>query len=300
MSKIVLTVSMLPLLLLFGSRDGASSNALDVAKPSPARQGETGTLQKMIVASGSVTMHIDLNRINGISSTTGELVTLHFDVAPNSFFPLLVLNNVLRGAEPGSMGLVPQNNVALPAVLTASLKRLTIAKAHSGEGFDMAVRDAMSGFVFFTIEGNLYNYDASAQFLSIQGGRLLISKEFATALGRRADAGVAVGKISVGAAMQPIQITQLANGRPTSAVMPPMQHAVGPHTPALVQGPDVIVGDIEDINQLDQQVVGTQVGLAIGTDSCNNGDQPVDWFALPSNDHPVVPQNLYRMSGGRK
>src|SRR5262249_16857190 len=42
----------------------------------------------------------------------------------------------------------------------------------------------------------------------------------------------------------------------------------------------------------------TQVGLAIGTDSCNNGDQPVDWFALPSNDHPVVPQNLYRMSGG--
>ena len=44
--------------------------------------------------------------------------------------------------------------------------------------------------------------------------------------------------------------------------------------------------------------VGTQVGLAIGTDSCNNGDQPVDWFALPSNDHPVVPQNLYRMSGG--
>jgi hypothetical protein len=44
--------------------------------------------------------------------------------------------------------------------------------------------------------------------------------------------------------------------------------------------------------------VGTQVGLAIGTDSCNNGDQPVDWFALPQTDHPLVPQNLYRMSGG--
>ena len=42
----------------------------------------------------------------------------------------------------------------------------------------------------------------------------------------------------------------------------------------------------------------TQVGLAIGTDSCNNGDEPVDWFALPDTDHPVVPQNLYRMSGG--
>jgi len=42
---------------------------------------------------------------------------------------------------------------------------------------------------------------------------------------------------------------------------------------------------------------GTQVGLAVGTDSCNNGDQPLDWFSLPDNDHPVVPQNLYRMSG---
>ena len=24
----------------------------------------------------------------------------------------------------------------------------------------------------------------------------------------------------------------------------------------------------------------------------------MDWFALPNNDHPFVPQNLYRMSGG--
>jgi len=40
------------------------------------------------------------------------------------------------------------------------------------------------------------------------------------------------------------------------------------------------------------------VGLGIATTSCNNGNQPVDWFALPNSDHPVVPQNLYRMSGG--
>src|SRR5436190_166453 len=69
----------------------------------PARrgldEGGSGTLQKMIVASGSVTMDIDLNRINGISYTTGKLETLHFGVAPNSFFPVLVFNNVFRGAE---------------------------------------------------------------------------------------------------------------------------------------------------------------------------------------------------------
>ena len=79
-------------------------------------------------------------------------------------------------------------------------------------------------------------------------------------------------------------------------VMPPMQHAVGPGVPNLVPGPDVIIGDIEDVDQMGSNA--TQVGLAIGTDSCNNGDQPVDWFALPDTDHPVVPQNLYRMSGG--
>ena len=61
-------------------------------------------------------------------------------------------------------------------------------------------------------------------------------------------------------------------------------------------GPDVIVGDIEDVDHMGSNA--TQVGLAIGTDSCNNGDQPIDWFALPQTDHPVVPQNLYRMSGG--
>jgi hypothetical protein len=47
------------------------------------------------------------------------------------------------------MGLMPQNNVALPAALTASLKRLAVEKLGSGEPFDMAVRDAMSGFVLF-------------------------------------------------------------------------------------------------------------------------------------------------------
>jgi hypothetical protein len=43
---------------------------------------------------------------------------------------------------------------------------------------------------------------------------------------------------------------------------------------------------------------GNFVGLGVGTTSCNNGTQPVNWFQLPNTDHPVIPQNLYRMSGG--
>ena len=62
-------------------------------------------------------------------------------------------------------------------------------------------------------------------------------------------------------------------------------------------GPDVIVGDLSGLAQFGG-TSGTQVGLAVGTDSCNAGVVPLNWFALPTNDHPVIPQNLYRMSGG--
>ena len=185
----------------------------------------------------------------------------------------------------------------LPAALRSSLKRLAVEKLPSGQGFDLAVRDSNTGFTFFNIEGHQYNYDAAARSFTITGGRLLISKQFASTLGIPSEAGSLAGTISIGAAMQPIQIDHIVRGETKSMVMPPMQHAVGPGVPNLVPGPDVIVGDVEDVAQFDAPV-GTQVGLAIGTDSCNNGDQPINWFALPNNDHPVVPQNLYRMSGG--
>ena len=302
MSKICLTGFALLSVLFFVN---ASGN--DASQPKQnASEALTGTLQKMIVENASVTMQLDLNGLNGSSSLVARPVMLHFAAAPNSFFPVLVFNNLLRGLQPGSMALALQNSSSagvnapgysnLPAALRSSLKRLAVEKLPSGQGFDLAVRDSNTGFTFFNIEGHQYNYDATAQSLSITGGRLLISKQFASTLGIPSEAGSLAGTISIGAAMQPIQIDQIVRGETKSMVMPPMQHAVGPGVPNLVPGPDVIVGDIEDVDQ--QGSNATQVGLAIGTDSCNNGDQPIDWFQLPDNDHPLVPQNLYRMSGG--
>ena len=303
MSKITLTGFALLSVLFFAN---ASGNNASQPKQN-ASEALTGTLQKMIVENASVTMQLDMNGLNGSSSLVARPVTLHFAAAPNSFFPVLVFNDLLRGLQPGSMALALQNSSSagenaagysnLPAALRSSLKRLTVEKLPSGQGFDLAVRDSSTGFTFFNIEGHQYNYDAAAQSLSITGGRLLISKQFASTLGIPLEAGSLAGSISIGTTMQPIQIDQLVRGETKSMVMPPMQHAVVPGAPDLVPGPDVIVGDVEDVAQFDP-AVGTQVGLAIGTDSCNNGDQPVDWFALPQTDHPVVPQNLYRMSGG--
>src|SRR6266404_1200495 len=178
----------------------------------------TGTLQKMIVESGNVTLDVDLNGLNGSSSLVARPVTLHFAAAADSFLPILVLNDLLRAAETGSMTLIPQNTAGaevndrgystLPTALRASLGQLAIQKMDWDAPVDLVVRDSKSGLVFFNVEGHQYDYDANAQLLSITGGRLLISKEFASALGRLADVSAAVGRISIGAAMQPLDIDQ--------------------------------------------------------------------------------------------
>ena len=299
MSKITLTGFSLLLLLFLGNTSGNYA-AQSKQKISDA---QTGTLQRMIVQSGSVTMQLDLNRMNGIRSVAGKPTTLHFVAAANSFFSVLVFNDQLRGPEPSSIALVPAAGVNapgynLPVTLGASLKQLVIEKLSSDQSFDLAVRDAKTGFTFFNIEGHQYDYDATGQLLSITGGKLLISKEFADALGRSAEVSAAVGRISIGAAMQPIEIDQLVNGEPKSMAMPALQHGVSSETPALVPGPDVIVGDLPSMAQFGNDTVNHLVGLGVGTTSCNNGDQPFNWFQLPNTDHPVIPQNLYRMSGG--
>ncbi len=284
------------LVLLFGLSRVDSRNP--DTKNNHNGYAESGTIQKMIVENASVTMQLDLNGLNGSNSLVARPVTLQFSVAANSFFPILVFNDLLRAVKPGSMALIPQNVPALPVRLGASVKQLVVEKLPSNQSFGLAVRDSKTGFTFFDVAGGDYDYNANARSLGIADGRLLISKEFANALGRPSDAGSVVGKISVGAAMQPIEIKQLVNGKSTSVVVPPLSQRAGPGAPALVAGPDIIVGDLPDMVQVDPVVVGSQVGLGIATTSCNNGDQPVNFLALPNTDHPVVPQNLYRMSGG--
>jgi hypothetical protein len=298
MSKKLFAYLTLPLLLLFCN---SSQNSL--AQPKAKGLGaQAGTLEKMIVASGSIVMNVDLNRLNGVNSATAKLETLRFAVAADSFFTALVFNDVLRGPERGSIALIPQNSATLPAALSASLNQLVVEKLPSGEAFDLAVRNGKTGFAFFNIEGHQYDYDANAQLLSIKDGSLLISQEFAQALGRPSGTGSVVGKISIGTSMQPVEIATIVNGTLQSVTMPSLQRApsVGEQaaqpSAGTIKGPDVIVGDLPSVEQGGSS--GTFVGLGVGTTSCNAGQEPLHWFSLPNNDHPVIPQNLYRMSGG--
>src|SRR2546423_2533095 len=291
MSKLTLIGLMLPLSLLFASSDANSK----ISAAQKQTTGQSGTLQKMIVEHGGVTLDLDVDRLSADGSLAAKVVQQRFAVAANSFFSILVFNDVLRGSEQGSIALVPQYSTVLPSPLMASINQLALEKLQASEQFDLAVRDTKNGFTFFNIDRNQYDYDAKGQLLSIQGGRLLISEEFDDALGRPTDADLAVGKISISATVRPIEVTQLVNGEVKSVVMPPLRGVAG-ERPTAAMGPDVIVGDMPDMEQFGS--AGTQVGLAVATTSCNNGTQPLHWFASPDNDHPVIPQNFYRMSGG--
>src|SRR5437763_10501812 len=209
MLKTILTVLVLPFVLLFGQPGTAWSKS----RKNSDSQGFSGTLQRMIVENGTVTMDLDVDRLSADGSLAAKVQQLRFSVAANSFFSILVFNDLLRGPEQGSMALIPQYSAVLPPVLSASFNQLAVEKLASGERSDLAVRDAKTGFTFFNTEGHQYDYDATGQLLSIQGGRLLMSNEFASALGRPSAAGSVVGKISIGAAMRPIEIKQLVNGQ---------------------------------------------------------------------------------------
>ena len=220
LSKIILPC--FTLLLLLSLVNNSRNYAAEMKGPEAAHtEAESGTLQKMIVENGSVTMEIDVNRLNGITSPVGIGVSsanqLHFTVAANSLFSILVFNDLLRGPEAGSIALITRSRApALPEVLSLSLNQLVIEKLPSDAAFDLAVRDGKTGFTFFNIEGHEYQYDADSRSLTISGGKLLLSKAFATALRRQSDAGAFVGKISLGAAMQPIEVQTIVNGETKS------------------------------------------------------------------------------------
>ena len=262
----------LPLLLLFWN--GAEISQAQSKKNNA--NAPSGTLQKMIVANGVVT--INLQR----PGAGKELNIARFNVAPDSFFTLLVFNDQLRGPMPSAMALTAQNAAELPAVLKNSANQLMIEKTASSESSDLVIRDSKSGSVLYNVEGHQYNYDAGKHLLTITGGRLL------TKAGERA------GTISITATLLPVEIDKVLNGDVKSATLPAMnQPSVG-----TVPGPDVIVGDLIGLDQEQSGSVGGRVGLALGTDACNQGTIDVDWLALPNNDHPFIPQNLYRMVGG--
>ncbi|HMJ05582.1 MAG TPA: hypothetical protein VK474_04940, partial [Chthoniobacterales bacterium] len=282
----------LPLLLLLNSSAGNSASS--------AEMNQTGTRARSIVDRGYVVMEFerDLFGESGMraQSEDSRRETVRFAVRADSFFTILLFNDVLRGPEPGSMNLLREKSGHLPLPLNASADQLILEKTAPGEPFELIVRDGKTGFVFFNIEGALFDYDTSSRLLTVNEGRLLLAPELAKNLGRPAEAGSVVGNVSMTLSMSPIEVTTFVNGAAQSSALPPRGTGSGSALEGAVPGPDIVVGDMSALQQFGSS--GGEVGLAIGTTSCNNGDQEVHFFQLPNPDHSVVSQNLYRMSGG--
>lgn len=289
MLKIIL-IALVPLLVFFSF--GSDSSKTEPAT-APGEGGATGTLEKMIVASGDVTLDLNLAKLNGTSSRDkGGNSRIRFEAEKDSFFTAVSFNSELRAILPSAMTIIPRGSAKLPEKLRASYEQLVLENLPLGGPYELAIRDGKSGFTFFNIEGQEIEFAGAERSLSIKNGRILISEEFAAELGRPADAGAAVGSLSVKTTMKPIQVTEVVDGEVRSDSLP----ALSAPNAGSVPGPDVIVGDLSGLAEFGSS--GSRVGLAVATDSCNLGIEPLNWFANPANDHPVIPQNLYRMSGG--
>src|ERR1043165_6608862 len=139
MQRRIFTWFVLPLVILLSNSSRNSAASSSGKRP----EGETGTLEKMIVANGTVVMDLDLNRLNRseFDAKDATLDRLRFQVSLNSFFTVLVFNDLFRGPEQGSMGLVAENTATLPGPMQASLGQLALEKLPPEAPFDLAVRD---------------------------------------------------------------------------------------------------------------------------------------------------------------
>ncbi len=68
----------------------------------------------------------------------------------------------------------------------------------------------------------------------------------------------------------------------------------------VASGPDVIVGALPDISHYAPAVWQsvTYCAYAVGTTSCNIGNQQLLWQPNPATTHPVMPQNIFRVKNG--
>ena len=282
-------IALLPLLIFFSNGSDRS-----FSKSGQETNQDSGTIEKMIVAEGSVAMDLNLGRLNGSRGRESRPSSIEFEIERTSFFKTIVFNGEFRGMLPSTMDLAPRTEAMLPTRLQASYQDLVLESLPFGEHYELAIRDSKTGFTFFNVEGQEYDYNPETRTLKILLGRVLLSNEFAAEIERPSDAGALIGQISVTGTMRSIEITHVTAGDVTGEVLPA---GTGAPETGTVPGPDVVVGDLAGLAQFGASS-GTRVGLAIGTDSCNFGTVDLNWFANPSNDHPVIPQNLYRMSGG--
>lgn len=80
------------------------SNSLEAEShnyPTTENGEDSGVLEKIIAATESIALHLDVNALSGSNSLVRRSVTLDFAAAPDFFLPILVFNGSSRALGPG-------------------------------------------------------------------------------------------------------------------------------------------------------------------------------------------------------
>jgi cysteine-rich repeat protein len=301
------------LLAVFGVVVGlaGSADAQEVTQSRAAAERSAGELftiteEEFVVGGGAVELLFDDGALARLGlkadrvDAGNEVAEARFDIdtdTPDTRYEVLSANGEL-GALPGGSILARGKQVNLSARAGRVVGFDTLYVVHHAFGSpdgDWVMRSgADGGEQLFEMTTTSLSFDYGQQEVVFEG-RVAVSGPMAERLGTSKYAGRVVGRFTV---TLELRLSRTTVTGPDKLVESVTLHPLGGTTAAgTVLGPDVIVGDLPNPAQYGR--TGTpgsgRVGLAVGTTSCNIGDVPFNWFALPNGDHPMIPMNLYRL-----
>ncbi len=187
------------------------------------------------------------------------------------------------------------------AKLTIARPALDVASGTLTDSSIMHLVDADSGQRLLEVRNVRALFNESARTMRLRGEDVVLTPEFAGALGVEELAGETVGVLDVSLDVD------FAGGESE----PEYDDVLGAEPRGTecgaTDGPDVIVGGIVGssgntaANYPSQQINGEWVDcFSIGTTSCNIGTTPLSWNDNGGNtNHPVIGQNFFRLVNGR-
>lgn len=178
-------------------------------------------------------------------------------------------------------GLTLEDGVAFSRGLVAHRQALAFA-TRTGRVFVEDAQFDLSGAPLVAgveLTPGSVSIDRVAGVISVEIEAIRITPEFAALLG-----AASLSDVSLGTGSATIYLSaQQSDGEHEGDVR-------GSCTPST--GPDVIIGDLPQV--ANYATVGSIDAFSVGTTSCNIGDQDLSWVAQSVN-HPVIPQNMYRL-----
>lgn len=220
---------------------------------------------------------------------------------------------MMRGTLPG-IRTIDQTSLEVQAPLAflistgarrAAFGRLELRATPDGP---ISIVDPRDGTEVLTILDALIEEQPATQRLRLTG-EVVLAPDAATVLDRPDLTYVAVGRIRIdGPADVSIQVSydgversaanidRAANASESASTTEPARNDRDGNGSVAAIGPDVIVGSLPSVMKF--YASGGRAAFAVGTTSCNIGDQNLKWHA-DTNEHPVIAQNLYRLYDGR-